>query len=312
MRNKIALYGAGNIGAAIAQLLAPKELADISLFDISGTLAEGKALDLQQSAALSNFNTKITGSNDAAIIEDADVVVISAGVPRRKDPQTGQFPSRKELTLINQNIMQDAANNIKKYAPNSIVILVTNPLDAMCYVVKKVTGFSPQRIIGQAGALDTARYKTFIAQELNISVNDVHGIVLGGHGDSMVPLPKHTMVGGIPVTELIPEQRLNQIIERTANGGGEIVKLMGYSSFFAPAAGTAMIIESILLDQKRLIPCSVYTHGEYGFDDIFIGLPAVIGKDGAEKIVDISLSDQEQAMLNKSAQAVRDEIKLLN
>ncbi len=311
MRNKIALYGAGNVGATTAHWLARKELGDLVMFDIFGDVAAGKALDLYEAAPAIGFDSRITGSNDPGIIAEADVVVVTAGVPRRKDPETGKFPSRDELVKINQNIMEQVSENIKKYAPDSIVVLVTNPLDAMCHVVKQVTGFPRERVIGQAGALDTARYKTFIAMELGISVKNVHGMVLGGHGDTMVPLPRHTSVAGIPVTELISAERLDEIIRRTAKGGGEIVGLLGYSGYYAPAAGAATMVESILRDQKRVIPSAVYTQGEYGYTDLFIGLPAVLGRGGVERIIEMELNETEKSMLDHSANAVKAVVDVL-
>jgi malate dehydrogenase len=237
--------------------------------------------------------------------------VVTAGVPRRKDPETGKFPSRDELVKINQEVMISVSDNIKKYAPDSILIVVTNPLDAMCHVIKEVTGFPRQRIIGQAGALDTARYKTFIAMELGVSVEDVHGIVLGGHGDTMVPLPRHTSVAGIPVMELMAESTLEAIISRTAKGGGEIVGLLGYSGYYAPAAGVAIMVESILKDKKRVVPCAVYTEGEYGYRDLFLGLPVVLGRNGIERILTMDLNDSEKSMLDHSAEAVRSVVDVL-
>ena len=311
MRNKIALYGAGNVGATTAQWLAQKELGDLVLFDIVGQVAEGKALDLQQAAPAMSFSGTITGSNDPSIIADADIVVVTAGIPRRKDPVTGQFPSRDELVKINQAVMVQVSENIKHYAPESIVVLVTNPLDAMCHVVKEVTGFPRERVIGQAGALDSSRYKAFIAIELGVSVKDVQGLVLGGHGDSMVPLPRHTSVGGIPVTELMSSSRLNEIIQRTANGGGEMVNLLDCSAYSAPAAGTAQMVESILSDQKRMIPCAVQTQGEYGYDGLFIGLPVILGRGGAERVIEMYLDEDEQAKLDYSAGAVSEVVQLL-
>jgi malate dehydrogenase len=207
--------------------------------------------------------------------------------------------------------MEEVASNVKQYAPDSIVVLVTNPLDAMCHVMLQETGFPRERVIGQAGALDTARYKTFIADELNVSVEDVHGIVLGGHGDTMVPLPRHTSVAGIPVRELLPAQRLEEIIRRTRQGGGEIVGLLGYSGYYAPAAGTAIMVESILKDKKRVIPCAVYTQGEYGYEDLFIGLPAVLGRGGVERIMEMELNEEERDMLDHSAEAVRSVVDVL-
>ncbi|NLF65436.1 MAG: malate dehydrogenase [Chloroflexi bacterium] len=311
MKNKVALYGAGNVGATTAHWLAQMEIADLVLFDIFGQIGAGKALDLYESGPALGFDGRITGSNDPAIIEGADVVVVTAGVPRRKDPETGKFPSRDELVKINQEVMEVVAENIKKYAPDSIVVLVTNPLDAMAHVMLRKTGFEPRRVIGQAGALDTARYKTFIADELGVSVEDVHGIVLGGHGDTMVPLPRLTSVAGIPVTELISQEKLDAIIERTRKGGGEIVGLLGYSGYYAPAAGTAIMVESILKDKKRVIPSAIYTQGEYGYHDLFIGLPAVLGRNGVERVIEFELTAEERAMLDHSAEAVRSVVAVL-
>lgn len=311
MRNKIAFYGAGNVGATAAHWLAEMELGDCVLFDIFGQVAAGKALDLYEASPAIGFDSWVTGSNEPEIIKGADVVVVTAGVPRRKDPKTGKFPSRDELVKINQEVMEEVSVNIKRYAPDSIIVVVSNPLDAMCHVVHHVTGFPRERIIGQAGALDTARYKTFIAMELGVSVEDVHGIVLGGHGDTMVPLPRHTSVAGIPVTELIDDDTLAGIIERTAKGGGEIVGLLGYSGYYAPAAGVAIMVESILRDKKRVLPCAVYTQGEYGYNDLFLGLPVVLGRGGAERIIEMQLNASEKAMLDHSAEAVRNVVEVL-
>lgn len=311
MKHKIALYGAGNVGATTAQWLAQKELGDIVLFDINESLAEGKALDLMQAGPAAGFDCSILGSDNPDIIADADIVVVSAGVPRRKNPQTGKYPGRDELIKINQAVIEQASAHIKNLAPDSIVIMVTNPIEAMCHVVKQITGFPSERIIGQAGALDTTRYKTFIAMELGVSVKDVNGMVIGGHGDAMVPLPTHTTISGIPVLELIHEDRLEQIIHRTAHGGGEIVSLLGYSSYYAPAAATALTVESILRDQRRLIPSAVLTHGEYGYNDLFIGLPAILGKNGVKAIVELNLSDKEKMKLEHSVETVKDVVNLL-
>lgn len=311
MQNKIAFYGAGNVGATAAHWIAEMEIGDCVLFDIFGQVAAGKALDLYEAAPAIGFDSRVTGSSDASIIEGADVIVVTAGVPRKKDPETGKFPSRDELVKINQKVMEDVAANIKKYAPDSIVVVVSNPLDAMCHVLKEKTGFPRERIIGQAGALDTARYKTFISMELGVSVEDIHGIVLGGHGDTMVPLPRHTSVAGIPVTELISKEKLDAIIQRTAKGGGEIVGLLGYSGYYAPAAGVAIMVESILKDKKRVIPSAVYTQGEYGYHDLFIGVPAVLGRKGVENVIEMELNAEEKAMLDHSAEAVRMVVEVL-
>lgn len=311
MRNKISFYGAGNVGATCAHWLAEKGIGDCYLFDIFGEVAAGKALDLYEASPAIGFDSKVTGSSDPGIIEGSDVIVVTAGVPRKKDPKTGQFPSRDELVKINQDVIAQVAANIKKYAPDSIVVLVTNPLDAMCHVMLEETGFARERVIGQAGALDTARYKTFISMELGVSVKDVHGMVLGGHGDTMVPLPRHTSVGGIPILELISKERLDEIITRTAKGGGEIVGLLGYSGYYAPAAGTAVMVESILQDQKRVIPSAVYTQGEYGYENLFLGLPCVLGRGGVEKIIEMELNAEERAKLDHSADAVRAVVDVL-
>ena len=311
MKHKIALYGAGNVGATTAQWLAQKELGNIVLFDINESLAEGKALDLMQAGPAAGFDCSILGSDNPDIIADADIVVVSAGVPRRKNPQTGKYPGRDELIKINQAVIEQASAHIKNLAPDAIVIMVTNPIEAMCHVVKQITGFPSERIIGQAGALDTTRYKTFIAMELGVSVKDVNGMVIGGHGDAMVPLPTHTTISGIPILELIHEDRLEQIIHRTAHGGGEIVNLLGYSSYYAPAAATALTVESILRDQRRLIPSAVLTHGENGYNDLFIGLPAILGKNGVEAIVELNLTDKEKMKLQHSVESVKDVVNLL-
>lgn len=311
MQNKIAFYGAGNVGATAAHWIAEMEIGDCVLFDIFGQVAAGKALDLYEAAPAIGFDSRVTGSSDVSIIEGADVVVVTAGVPRKKDPETGKFPSRDELVKINQAVMEEVSENIKQYAPDSIVVVVSNPLDAMCHVLKHATGFPRERIIGQAGALDTARYKTFISMELGVSVEDIHGIVLGGHGDTMVPLPRHTSVAGIPITELIDKATLDAIIDRTAKGGGEIVGLLGYSGYYAPAAGVAIMVESILKDKKRVIPSAVYTQGEYGYHDLFIGVPAVLGRKGVERIIEMELNAEEKAMLDHSAEAVRSVVEVL-
>ncbi|RMF78151.1 MAG: malate dehydrogenase, partial [Chloroflexi bacterium] len=253
-RKKVTIVGAGNVGATCAHWIAGKELADVVLVDIVEGVAAGKALDLAEAAPVMNFDINLVGSTGYDETGDSDVVVITAGVPRKKDPKTGQFPSRDELVKTNQNIVGAVTKEIVSRSPNAILIIVSNPLDAMCHVALHESGFDSKRVIGQAGALDTARYKTFIAMELGVSVRDVHGIVLGGHGDQMVPLPRHTSVAGIPVRELIAEDKLQAIIERTRKGGGEIVGLLGYSGYYAPSAGTVEMVEAILKDQKRVIP----------------------------------------------------------
>ncbi len=310
-RNKVTIVGSGNVGATCAHWIASKELADVVLVDIVEGAAKGKALDLAESAPVMNFDLNIIGSGNYELTADSDVVVITAGVPRKKDPVTGQFPSRDELVKTNQGIVGEVTRQVAKYSPNSILIVVSNPLDAMCHVALNESGFPSQRVIGQAGALDTARYKTFLAMELGLSVRDIHAMVLGGHGDEMVPLPRHTSVAGIPIRELIPEDRLQAIIERTRKGGGEIVSLLGYSGYYAPAAGTVEMVEAILKDQKRVIPSAVLLNGQYGYTGLYIGVPAVLGANGIESVIEMQLNDEEKAMLEVSAKAVRSVVGVL-
>ena len=310
-RKKVTVVGAGNVGATCAHWIASRELADVVLVDIVEGLPQGKALDLMQASPVMNFDLNIIGSNSYEASVDSDVVVITAGVPRRKDPVTGKYPSRDELVKTNQKIVGEVTRQVAKYSPNSVLLVVSNPLDAMCHVVLKESGFPAQRVIGQAGALDTARYKTFIAQELGVSIRDVHGMVLGGHGDTMVPLPRHTSVAGIPVRELMEESKLQEIIQRTRSGGGEIVNLLGVSAWYAPAAGTVEMVEAIVRDQKRVIPSAVLLGGQYGYQDLFIGVPVVLGANGVERIVEMDLNDEEKDMLEVSAKAVRDVVSIL-
>ena len=310
-RKKVTVVGAGNVGATCATWMAAKELADVVLVDVVEGAAKGKALDLAEAGPVMRFDMNIVGSKDYDLTADSDVVVITAGVPRRKDPVTGQFPSRDELVKTNQDIVGAVTREVAKYSPNAILIIVSNPLDAMCHVALNESGFPANRVIGQAGALDTARYKTFIAMELGISVRDIHAIVLGGHGDDMVPLPRHTSVAGIPIRELMAEDKLQAIIERTRKGGGEIVGLLGYSGFYAPAAGTIEMVEAIIKDQKRVIPSAVLLNGQYGYDGLFIGVPAVLGAGGVERVIEMELNDDEKAMLDISAKAVQSVVGVL-
>lgn len=310
-RNKVTIVGAGNVGATCAHWIATKELADVVLVDIIEGAAKGKALDLAESAPVMDFDLNLVGSGDYEPTAGSDVVVITAGVPRRKDPVTGQFPSRDELVQTNQNIVGEVTRQVAKYSPDSVLIVVSNPLDAMCHVVLNESGFPSQRVIGQAGSLDTARYKTFIAMELGISVRDIHGIVLGGHGDTMVPLPRHTSVAGVPVRELMAEDKLQAIIERTRKGGGEIVGLLGYSGYYAPSAGAVEMVEAVLKDQKRVIPSAVYLTGQYGYEGLYIGVPAVLGASGVEQVIEMALDADEKAMLEHSAQAVKSVVDVL-
>jgi malate dehydrogenase len=311
MRKKVTIVGAGNVGATAAHWIATRELADVVLIDIVEGMPQGKALDLAEAGPVAGFDLKFTGTNDYRDTANSDVIVITAGVPRRKNPETGEYPSRDELVKTNQKIVSDVVRNVAKHSPDSILVLVSNPLDAMCHVALHESGFPRSRVIGQAGALDTARYKTFIAMELGVSVEDVSALVLGGHGDTMVPLPNHTSIAGIPVLELMDRGTLDKIIERTRKGGGEIVGLLGYSGYYAPASATVSMVESILKDKKRVIPCAAYLSGEYGYEDLFIGVPVVLGANGIEKVIEMQLSAEEKAMLDHSADAVRNVVSVL-
>lgn len=310
-RSKVTIVGAGNVGATCAHWIASRELADVVLVDIIEGAASGKALDLAQAAPVMKYDIALSGSGDYAPTAASDMVIITAGVPRRKDPVTGAFPSRDELVRTNQAIVGDVARRVAQLSPEAVLLVVSNPLDAMCHVVLQESGFPAQRVIGQAGALDTARYKAFIAQELGVSVRDVHGMVLGGHGDTMVPLPRHSSVAGIPLRELLDEERLQAIIERTRQGGGEIVRLLGYSGYYAPSAGAVEMVEAILRDQKRVIPSAVLLSGEYGIDGLYVGVPAVLGANGVERVLEMALNEEERAMLEHSAAAVRSVVEVL-
>jgi malate dehydrogenase len=304
-RKKISLIGAGNIGGELAALVARKELGDVVLFDIPEKegVAKGKALDLEQNGAVLGYDSKITGSSNWTDVAGSDVVIITAGVPRKPGM------SRDDLLSINLKIIRSVGENLKKVAPEAFVIVVSNPLDAMVYELKKVTGFSGKKVVGMAGVLDSARFQLFIARELGVSVKDVRPMVLGGHGDTMVPVTSACTVNGVPVPQLIAADKLAAIVDRTRNGGGEIVKLMGTSAFYAPASAAVLMAESYLKDLKRLIACAAYLDGEYGYKDLYMGVPVVIGAAGVEKVVAIELSGDEKAMLEKSAGAVRELIE---
>jgi malate dehydrogenase len=304
-RNKISLIGAGNIGGELAALIARRELGDVVLFDIPEKegLAKGKALDLEQNGAVLGYDAKITGSSNWTDVAGSDVVIITAGVPRKPGM------SRDDLLSINLKIIRNVGENLKKNAPDAFVIVVSNPLDAMVYELKRVTGFSGKKVVGMAGVLDSARLQLFLAREAGVAVKDVRAMVLGGHGDTMVPVTSYCTVDGIPVGQLIDAARLAAIVDRTRNGGGELVKLMGTSAYYAPASAAVTMAEAHLKDLKRLIPCAAYLEGEYGYKDLYMGVPVVIGAAGVEKVVTIQLTADEKAMLDKSATAVRELIE---
>lgn len=310
-RNKITIVGAGNVGATAAHWAVQQELGDVVLLDIKEGLPQGKALDLAESGPVMGFDSNLVGTNGYEATAGSDVVVITAGVPRRKDPKTGKFTSRDELVDTNRKIVGGVTKEIAARSPDAVLICVSNPLDAMCHVMLAESGFPHQRVLGMAGVLDTARYKTFIGMELGVSVEDIHGMVLGGHGDTMVPLPSHTSVAGIPLRELMSDDKIDAIIQRTRKGGGEIVGLLGYSGYYAPAAAAISMVESIVRDKKRVLPCACLCKGEYGYEDLFLGVPAVLGAGGVDKIIEMELGDKEKAMLEVSANAVREVVSLL-
>lgn len=302
-RKKITVVGAGQVGATIAHIIATKELADIVLIDVIDGIPQGKALDILEGTPISETDVNIIGTNEYSHTANSDIVVITAGLARKPGM------SRDDLLAKNVEIVQSVTEQVAKYSPNSFLIVVTNPLDVMCYLAMKVSGFPKNKVMGQAGALDSSRMRFFIAQELGISVEDVSAFVLGGHGDSMVPLIRYTYAGGIPVENLIPKEKLTAIIERTKNAGGEIVSyLKTGSAYYSTAAATVQMINAILKDKKKITPCSVYLDGEYGFNDLFLGVPVVLGKNGIEKIIEIKLTGEESTLLNKSASDVKTNI----
>ena len=302
---KITVIGAGNVGATTAQLLANSELAnEIILIDILEGIPEGKALDMYESMPIMESDSKIFGTNDYALTKDSDIVIQTAGLARKPGM------SRDDLLIQNASIVSSCIDNAYKYSPNAYYIIVSNPLDVMTYVALKTTGLPRHKVFGMAGILDTARYRSFISMELGVSMQDIQGLILGGHGDTMVPLTRYTTVAGIPVTDLIPADKLEAIVKRTAGGGGEIVKyLKTGSAYYAPAAAAVQMVESIVKDQKRILPCSVLLEGEYGYNDVVVGVPSVLGKNGVEKVMELNLNDDEKALLKNSTEHVITTIK---
>ena len=300
-RKKIGLIGAGNIGGELARLCANAELGDVVLFDIAAkeNFAKGKALDLEQNSAILGYDSSITGTSNWADMAGADVLIVTAGIPRKP----GQ--SRDDLVATNLPIIRDVANNAKKHCPDAFVIVISNPLDAMVYEYKRVTGCDKGMVAGMAGVLDSARFELFLAREAKVSVKDVRAMVLGGHGDDMVPVLSMTTINGVPASTLIAKDKIQSIIERTRKGGGELVTLMGTSAYYAPASAAVAMAEAFLLDQKRLLPCAAYLDGEYGYKDLFMGVPCIIGGKGVERILEIPLTDEEKGMLTKSAASVQ-------
>ena len=308
MRPKITIVGAGNVGATTAHWLAEREIGDIVLVDIPQTegMPKGKALDLMQAGPLVGYNTRLIGTTDYEPTANSDVVVITAGVPRKPGM------SREDLVNVNANIIRDVINKAVPLSPNAIYIVVTNPLDTMTYLAYKLSGLPRERVIGQAGILDSARMRTFIAMELDVAVENVQAMVLGGHGDEMVPMVRFTTVAGIPISLLLPKEKIDAIVERTRKGGGEIVSLLKTgSAYYAPGAAVAQMVEAILKDQKLIVPCSVYLQGEYGLHDICFGVPVKLGRNGVEQIIELPLTEEERAMLERSVQLIRNTMAAL-
>jgi malate dehydrogenase len=307
-RKKVSIIGGGFTGATTAFFLAQKELGDVVLVDIpqNENSTKGKALDMLEASPVQGFDANIIGTSNYEDTKDSDIVVVTAGIARKPGM------SRDDLVQTNQKIMKSVAQEVAKYSPNCFIIVLTNPVDAMTYTIFKETGFPKNRVIGQSGVLDTARFRTFVAQELNVSVKDVTGFVLGGHGDDMVPLVRYSYAGGIPLETLISKDRLEAIVERTRKGGGEIVNLLGNgSAYYAPAASLAEMCEAILKDQRRILPSITYLDGEYGYEGIYLGVPTILGGNGVEKVLEVELTAEEKAALDKSAEAVRSVMSVL-
>lgn len=306
MRKKVSIIGAGFVGSTCAHWIASKELADVVLIDIFGGVAKGKALDLLQAGPVEGYDLHITGGDDFAAMTGSDIVILTSGAPRKPGM------TREDLVAVNADITASNIEKIKEFAPSSIVLIVNNPMDTMATLAWKVSGFPKNRVIGQGGVLDTARYRTFLAQEIGCSVEDIQAMLLGGHGDEMVPLPSYTTVAGIPVTHFIPEEKLSAIVERAKKGGAEIVALLEKgSAYYAPAAATVQMVEAILKDKKRILPCSCLLEGEYGVSGTFFGVPTLLGANGIEKIIEVPLTDEEKAGVAKSAALVRSSCEVL-
>jgi malate dehydrogenase len=301
MDKKVTVVGAGNVGATAAQRLAEKELCDVVLVDIIEGIPQGKSLDLTEAAPIEKHDAHLTGANTYDATADSNIIIITAGIPRKPGM------SRDDLLGTNAGIMKKVTEQIAKLSPDAVIIIVSNPLDAMCHVAFEASGFPKERVLGMAGVLDSARFRAFIAMELNVSVENTHAFVLGGHGDTMVPLPRYSTVAGIPITELLPQDRIDAIVERTRTGGAEIVSLLKTgSAYYAPASAAVEMAESILKDKKKILPCAVLLKGEYGIEDLFIGVPVKLGAAGIEEVIQIKLTEDEQAALNRSAAAVQE------
>jgi malate dehydrogenase len=300
MKTKVTVVGAGNVGATVAQGIALKELADVVLVDIVEGVPQGKSLDMNETAPVEKYDALLTGTNTYDGTEGSDIVVITAGLPRKPGM------SRDDLLWKNEEIVAGVTSEVVKRSPNCILVIVSNPLDAMCEVARRVSRFPRERVIGMAGVLDSARMRCFISMELNVSVENTHAFVLGGHGDTMVPLPRYSTVAGIPITELISKERIDAIVDRTRNGGAEIVNLLKTSAWYAPGASAVEMVEAILKDKRKILPCAAYLQGEYGYNNLFVGVPVKLGRNGIEKIIEIELTAEEKTGLDKSAAAVKE------
>jgi malate dehydrogenase len=305
MKQKVTVVGAGNVGATVAQRIAEKEIADVVLVDIIPGLPQGKSLDMLESAPVERFDSKMIGSNSYEEAAGSDVVVITAGVPRKPGM------SRDDLVATNEGIVKDVVQKLVSGSPHAILIIVSNPLDAMCEVARRVSGFPRERVFGMAGVLDSARMRWFLAEALNVSVESTQAFVLGGHGDTMVPLPRYSTVGGVPVTELLSKEKLEAIVKRTRDGGIEIVNHLKTSAWYAPASATVEMVDSVIKDKKKVLPCAAYLQGEYGMKDVYLGVPVKLGSRGVEQVIEITLAPEEKAALEKSAGAVRELFKIL-
>jgi malate dehydrogenase len=305
VRRKVTVVGAGNVGATCAQELARGDHADVVLVDIKENLPQGKALDIDQAGAVLGYECRVTGSNGYAETAGSDVIAITAGLPRSPGM------SRDDLVQTNEKIIASVTEQAVAHSPDAVIIVISNPLDAMCHVAKAVSGFPKERVFGQAGILDTARFQTFISWETGASVKDVSALVLGGHGDQMVPVVSAATVGGVPLTKLVSQERIDEMVQRTRVGGGEIVQLLGTSAWYAPGAALAQMVEAVLLDEKRVLPCTAYLEGEYGIDGLYMGVPTTVGAGGIEEIVELDLTDQERTWLDESAAAVREVVGVL-
>ena len=305
MKSKVTVVGGGNVGATVAQGIALKELADVILVDIVEGVPQGKALDLMETAPVEKTDSILRGTNNYDGTENSDVVVITAGLPRKPGM------SRDDLLWKNEEIVSQVTREVVKRSPNSILIVVSNPLDAMCEVARRVSRFPRERILGMAGVLDSARMRAFIAMELNVSVENTHAFVLGGHGDTMVPLPRYSTVAGIPITELLTKERIDAIVDRTRNGGAEIVNLLKTSAWYAPGASSVEMVEAILKDKRKILPCAAYLQGEYGYNGLFVGVPVKLSARGMEQIIQIKLTSEEKAALDKSAASVKELVEKL-